>query len=329
MSEVKNSPRDEQNYRQLGPPVRSSQAGLRFDAFLSAEFRFLSRHAWQQRIGLGHALVNRKKKRSSYKLKEGDQLSMYYPDSFEPEVDDKLAVLWNEGGVAVIAKPPGLPMHMAGAFFKTHFANSLKELLGDSWAAVHRIDRETSGSVLVANTPELRAHLTAQFQKSSIEKKYLCIGTKIPSRSHWRMEDPIGDGKSQIRIKKWINTAGQSAKTEFVCLDSAANACLLEAKPITGRTNQIRVHAAFAGHTLLGDRLYNKNEEIFLDYDKNGDNDWQFYQTGFSRTCLHAYSISFVHPNLLDATSKPLRITVTCPMWPDMQELWRFLKSSS
>lgn len=311
-------------FRALGGPVLALHVGKRLDVYLASEFKFLSREAWQKRIEKGYATVNYQPKRPSYKLRLGDQLSMYYPSAWEPEVDDTTPVLWQDDGLAVLAKPPGLPMHTVGLFFKRHFAGSLMKTLGDEWAAVHRLDRETSGVVLVARDSNVRSQLSQQFIDHEVQKKYLCIVSGVVKQKSWIVDKAIGDVKgSAIRIKKGVDEeGGQSAATKFECLETGSNCSLLMAQPITGRTNQIRVHAAYSGHHLIGDRLYYPDESVFLDYDVNGDRQEQFMQTGFSRVCLHAHEITFTNP----VNSKT--VSVSCPLWNDLVELWELLRLS-
>ena len=128
---------------------------------------------------------------------------------------------------------------------------------------------------------------------------------------------------SAIRIKKWVVPGGLNALTEFIVLDSVGDSCLLEARPQTGRTNQIRIHAAHAGHALYGDKLYHPDEAVFLEYFERGQTANVTAQTGFARLCLHAKALTFTHP------VHGREVRVEAPLPPDLAGFWAELKASS
>ncbi len=283
--------------RNLGALVQEDTAGQRIDAFLGRCYPFLSRSGWQKRISNAHIRVNGGSVKTSYKLQVGDQVQMHYPKEWEPEVDTNVQLIFQDQGIAGVMKPSGLPMHQVGKFFRQHFSAAVKELLGEEWSAVHRLDRETSGIVMCGSTNELRSKMSIDFEERRVEKTYLCIVRGQAPQKKWLVDAPIGDLKeSVIRIKRWVVPDGQSAQTEFECLEQIGDLALLKAKPLTGRTNQIRVHAAYSGLPLLGDRLYHEDEAVFLHYHQNGEDEWQNEQTGASRLCLHAFSLKIKHP---------------------------------
>ena len=318
------SPTDD-TYRRLGPRILDSQAvGLRIDLYLGRSFPFLTRSAWQKRVTLGEVLVNGEPIRGSYRLRVGDELEFYHPQEAEPEVDRNIRILWHDGAVMAVFKPGNLPMHENGAYRKNTFATLLSELtdkegLEGEWAAVHRLDRETSGIVLCGGTYDVRKRLADDFEGRRIKKEYLCIVSGTPNESQWSNCSPLGDLKtSQIRIKKWVVPDGLPAETGFICEAVAPSGyALLRAFPRTGRTNQIRIHAAHSGHWILGDKLYHPDEEVFLDYWKTGKTtDFAINSTGHSRCCLHAAVLEFTHPQ----TGRLIRIE--SPLPEDMQDLW-------
>src|SRR5690606_23818407 len=144
-------------FRAIGAPVLTEDAGRRADSYMAENFPFWSRAAWQKAFRSGRVLVDKRPIRSSHRLKPGDRLYIYYPHEVEPEVDDGIAVLWEEAGVMAVYKPSGLPMHENGPYRKNTFARLLIDKVGRDWAAVHRLDRETSGIVICAADPDLRA----------------------------------------------------------------------------------------------------------------------------------------------------------------------------
>jgi 23S rRNA-/tRNA-specific pseudouridylate synthase len=165
--------------------------------------------------------------------------------------------------------------------------------------------------------------MSAEWIAKKVKKKYQAIVHGNVEDDEYHVDQPIGDlNRSEIRIKKWINKDGQDAQTEFTVLARGKNHTLIEARPITGRTNQIRIHSAWTGHVLVGDKLFHPDEKVFLSYWEEGDNDWVHQMTGFKRLCLHAASIEFPHP----VSGEILKIETPIP--PDMQDLWSELENS-
>ena len=159
----------------------------------------------------------------------------------------------------------------------------------------------------------LRLVLGRDLAQKRIRKEYLAIVEGAPEREEWRVDAPIGNLEaSEIRIKKWVVPEGSSAVTDFRVMESRGSLTLLAAKPITGRTNQIRIHAAYAGHRIIGDKLYHRDERVFLEYFAKGNTPWVVEQAGFDRLCLHAYMITFSHPETKEAC------VVRSPLPPDM-----------
>jgi 23S rRNA pseudouridine1911/1915/1917 synthase len=147
----------------------------RLDKFLGRAFPFHSRTGWKELIERGEVLVNSKAKRGSYALGPGDEIFYFQPAEKEPEVNTTIHVVWEKDGVAVVCKPPNLPMHEGGAYKHNTFHRVLHENLGPEWFAIHRLDRETSGIVICANNKEARNALTAQMLAHGIKKTYYAI----------------------------------------------------------------------------------------------------------------------------------------------------------
>jgi 23S rRNA pseudouridine1911/1915/1917 synthase len=309
----------ESQYRRLGGSVNELHDGQRIDQYLANNFKFLTRSGWQKRISLGEVLVNRSTPKISYKLRPGDEVLFFHPLTAEPNVDKGIRVLWQDGPVMAIYKPSGLPMHENGAYRKNTFAHLVSSTIGPEWSAVHRLDRETSGIVLCGCEHAVRKKLADDFEAKRIEKEYLLIVKGIPREIQWTCQGPLGDLlESQIRIKKWVVEGGLPSLTDFFVESTTRSGhALVRAYPKTGRTNQIRIHAAYSGHWILGDKLYHPNEEVFLEYWKTGrTTDFILGETGFHRLCLHAASLSFLHP------SSNKRVRIESPLPEDMQDLW-------
>ena len=304
-------------YRGLGGKITSVWAGERVDYYLAREFPFLSRSGWQKRIEDGTLRLNGERAKVAGRLHAGDRITMWAPAEVEPDVDRDVRVLWESQGVMVAFKPGNLPMHENGPYRKNTFAEFIAAVAGPEWAAVHRLDRETSGIVLCAATPDLRATLAKDLAARKMAKEYLAIARGAPVDRGWTEDGPIGDlVESQIRIKKWVVEGGLNAKTHFSVRASKNTGCLLQAKPVTGRTNQIRIHAAVRGHVLFGDKLYHPDEAVFLEYFEHGQTDNVTARTGFHRLCLHAAAMEFTHPGT------KARERVESPLPDDLQAFW-------
>ena len=305
-------------WRGLGPPVEKPNAGLRADLYLARHYPFLTRSAWQKRMDEGQVLVNRRPVKSNYKLKELDVVHFFHPEEAEPDVDPKIRVLWQEGQVMAVFKPGNLPMHENGAYRKNTFSHILTETVGEHWSAVHRLDRETSGVVLCGATHQVRQRLAEDFESKKIRKEYQLIVSGHPQQSTWTVDAPLGDlRESKIRIKKWVVEDGLSAETSFVVEDLKKDVALVRAFPKTGRTNQIRIHAAYSGHWIIGDKLYHPNEDVFIDYwESRKTTSFCVQQTGFERCLLHAAALEFTHP----LNGQLCRIEA--PMADDMKIFW-------
>lgn len=320
-SEAPHTLAPEGDFRGIGGLVPNDQDGARVDAYLAKHFPFLSRAGWQVRIGDGRLLVNGARVKASSRLKGGDVLTHYMPTGKEPEVDRGIRVLWEKDGLMAVFKPGNLPMHESGLYRKNTFTELVREKIGKEWAAVHRIDRETSGIVICGNDNDLRGRLSIDFAERRVYKEYLAIARGVAEADQWTNDGAIGDLKaSRIRIKRGVVENGLPAKTEFRVLGRGRDATLLHCRPLTGRTNQIRIHAAHSGHVLFGDKLYHDDETIFLDYLDHGQTDDITRRTGgIRRLCLHAASIEFKHPR----TREDCRIETPLP--EDLQDFWASL----
>ena len=312
-----NTSSDPADFRTLGKPIDAA-AGVRVDRYLGDNYPFHSRAQWQKVIKAGDVRINSQLVRRSYQLRAGDQVSYYHPQDHEPEVNTNIHTVWEEQGIKAVYKPGNLPMHEGGKYKHNTFARVLAETYGRSWSAIHRLDRETSGIVLCGNSSEMRAQLTTEMLAHRIRKTYFAIGMGTAPQQEWVVDQPIGEASNtRFRIKQWVEPeTGQFAKTEFTCLEQKSQACLMQVSPITGRTHQIRVHAAWCNLPLVGDKKYHPNEQVYLDYLDHGytasteDHCWT------DRMCLHAGRIRFRHP-VLDQ-----EIEVECPIPEDMQTIW-------
>ena len=308
---------DFENYRRLGKPISVHDVGLRIDRYLAREFLFRSRTGWHDFIQAGEVLVNGKTVKPSYSVLSGDEVCYFRPLSSEPEVDKNIVLLWEKDGVFAIYKPSNLPMHEGGAYRRNTFCEVLKEKFGPEFAPTHRLDRETSGIVLCSDRSTLRYELSEAFFRKKIAKKYLAMTLGRPNVEAWDVDQPIAQTQqTKFRIKYWVLSNGQPSQTHFKVLNSSDTHSFVEVTPKTGRTHQIRVHSAWSGFPLVGDKKYFPDESIYLEYYDKGFTENVRKACLFNRLCLHATYLRFTHP----IDKKTYEVTSDLPK--DLHEIW-------
>jgi len=263
---------------------------------LAKKFPFNSRSVWKDICGRGHLLVNGRAVRASYKLKMNDVLSVYHPIDAEPDVDTNIRVIKEAAGVLAVYKPGNLPMHESGYYRRNTLAALVSAQCGAEWHPVHRLDRETSGVVVFAATPDLRRELSYDFEFRRVDKRYLAMMTGCTTWESMTVDRPLAFEPVEERPRVVVTADGDPATTVFKVLRRGPNATLVEAKPLTGRTSQIRAHAAWLGHALVGDKVYHPDPQVFEAYHQHGDTAQVQQMAGFVRHALHAHSIVLKHP---------------------------------
>ena len=298
-------------YSTLGRPITDDACGKRLDVYLAQKFKFLNRSQWQRRIASRKLLVNGVSVKASYRLRINDQLTFNRP---APPADSlstaKLSILYRDSDLVAVMKPCGIVSH--GYHRLTNLKQLLNEQLNEQppYVPVHRLDRETSGIVICARYRSVVSQLGKLFQNRQIAKEYLAIVNGLPSKQRWRVEAPIADlVDSAIRIKNWVVAGGKEAITDFELLAQRDNQALVRARPITGRTHQIRIHLAYQGHPIIGDKLYHDDEQVFLDYFANGLSPAILAKVQSPHLCLHNHQLRFIHP----VTGNQLTITSPLP----------------
>lgn len=240
--------------------VTQELAGKRLDVVAHSFLGTLSRSAVQKLIDDGKILVNNKHERTSYKAKEGDTISIDYTpaDMMIPEI--KLPVLYEDDDCIVIHKPVGVLSHSKGAFnpeatVASFISKKVSGLDGDRAGIVHRLDRATSGVMICAKNPEALSWLQKQFSQRKTKKTYVAVisGTINPTEAIIDM--PIErDPRAPKQFR--VGSSGKPAQTAYKVTKTNGTYSLLELKPVTGRTHQIRVHLKQIKHPIVGDPLY-------------------------------------------------------------------------
>jgi len=229
-------------------------------------------------------------------------------------------ILFEDDTVIVLNKPAGLLV--LPDRFDRELVN-LYELLKETFGAifiVHRIDRETSGVVLFAKTAEAHSVLNSAFEKRQVEKNYRAIVVGSPSADSGCIELPIAENEHGVRKMKIDKRNGKEAITDYKIIEKFNGYALVEAKPHTGRTHQIRIHLSAIGIPILADQLYSNSGWFFLSSIKRNYKSSGEEKPLLARTALHAFSLSFIHP----ATGE--KMTIEAPMPRDMETVLKVLK---
>lgn len=272
--------------------VDNEMAGLRLDIFLSGKIDELTRSAAQKLIDKGMARVNGELVSKKYKICAGDMVEVIFPktesDTVIPE-DIPLDVVYEDDDVVVVDKAKGMVVHPGvgnknGTLVNAmlyHCKGKLSKINGEFRAGVvHRIDKDTSGLLVMAKNDEAHLSLAEQFKEHSVTRAYKSIVYNNFKNDEGRIDLPIGrDDKNRLK-KAVTDKNSKRAITNYRILERFGKFTLIEARLETGRTHQIRVHMAYEKHPLLGDSLYGPEKNRF----------------GATGQVLHAYLLGFIHP---------------------------------
>ena len=270
--------------------LKIESGGARLDVFLS-EKTGETRSRIKKRIENGEIKVNGEPCKAGRTLKEGDELSLNFanPQTVEAEpVDIPVDIVYEDDYLAVVNKPQGLTVHAGNGTGRDTLVNALlfrlKNLSGIGGALrpgiVHRIDKNTSGLLVVAKNDEAHVSLSRQIAEKTCSRKYYALLEGVLMRDEGRIETFIGRNVAD-RTKMAVTASGRKAVTDFKVIKRYEEYTLCEFSLKTGRTHQIRVHAKYIGHPVVGDREYGFAKQKFK----------------LDGQLLHAYSLSFKHPD--------------------------------
>ena len=269
--------------------VSDEETGERIDSFLSGKTEF-TRTRIQQLIKDKNITVNGKATKSSYKIEENDEIAIEVPEAETTEIKPeniKIDIVYEDSDIAVINKQAGLVVHPAHGHYSGTLVNAIlyhiKDLSGINGeirpGIVHRLDKDTSGLIVIAKNDKVHTALTEMFQEKKIKKTYLAILKGKLNKSEGKIVTQIGRDKNDRKKMTVIDdiTKGKTAITNYRVISQNSLFTLVKVNIETGRTHQIRVHMRHLGYPILGDSVYGRK-----------DNE--------KRQMLHAYKLEFLHP---------------------------------
>jgi 23S rRNA pseudouridine1911/1915/1917 synthase len=301
--------------------IDSQNAGKRIDV-LTAEMAGLTRSRIQQLIEKGLLLVNGEAVKQNYRARSGDEISLSVPAEKQTLVAEAIPVeiLYMDDAVIVVNKPPGMVVypgagHSSGTLMNAvaHYSLGLATIGGPLRpGVVHRLDKDTSGVMVVALTDNAYYNLVEQFKKRAINRTYVALVFGNLREDSGEISVKIGRSESDRKKMSTRVRRGKEAVTRWRVLERYQTATLIEARLATGRTHQIRVHFASMGHPVLGDTTYGKKTVIEAGRIK----------ITFERQMLHAMRLGFVHP----ATGQYMEFVKEMP--EDMREKVQELRAA-
>jgi 23S rRNA pseudouridine1911/1915/1917 synthase len=272
--------------------VKDERPGLRLDTYLTGKMADLSRSRIQKLIKEGSIQVNGKCCKSNYVITDGDEISVSVPPAGELELiaqDISLKILYEDSDIIVVDKPQGMVVHPAAGNYEGTLVNALlyhcKDLSGINGTVrpgiVHRIDKDTSGVLVVAKNDVAHMHLAEQIKEHTITRIYNALVHGTVKEPAGIIEAPIG--RHPVHRKKMAVVLNKNAKvaiTHYRVLERFNKYTYIEARLETGRTHQIRVHMSYTGHPVVGDPVYGPRKGNF----------------NLKGQALHARILGFIHP---------------------------------
>tara|TARA_Y100001960_G_scaffold56671_1_gene58303 strand:- start:149 stop:1093 length:945 start_codon:yes stop_codon:yes gene_type:complete len=276
--------------------IDEDMAGQRIDNFLRNQLKNIPKSMIYRIVRKGEVRVNKKRIKAEYKLKAGD-LVRIPPVTIEEKVEENVpstklnkvseleqCIIYEDDHMLILNKPSGTAVH-GGSGLKFGAIEALRALRPEArfLELVHRIDRDTSGILLVAKKRSALRHLQAQFREKTVQKYYFAL-----VMGEWKNSCKVVNApllKNEVNSIVRVNPNGKASETRFKVLEKFKDATLIQASPITGRTHQIRVHTQYTGHPIAWD-------------DRYGDRRFDAYtgKVGLDRLFLHAANIKFTHP---------------------------------
>ena len=286
--------------------IKKGEENKRIDAYISSKIEDMSRVAVQRLILNGKILVNDKETKASYKVQINDNIKIEEEKPIETTLvaeDIPLEIIYEDNDIIVINKPKGMVVHPANGNPNGTLVNAVMAICKDSLSGiggeirpgiVHRLDKDTSGIIVVAKNDKAHINLSEQIKNHEVKKTYIALVKGIVKENNATINMPIARSEKD-RKKMAVNKKGKEAITHFKVIKRYDKYTLLEINIETGRTHQIRVHLSQIGYPIVGDQVYSK-----------GKNEWNI-----KGQCLHAKSLEFLHP----ITKKKMYLEAKLPQY--------------
>lgn len=267
------------------------ESGKRLDAYITSIDSEITRTAAQRLIEQGNILVNGEKKKTAYKVSNGDIITIEKEEPKEIELKAQnipIDVIYEDDDIIVVNKPKGMVVHPANGNPDGTLVNAIMAICKDSLSGiggeirpgiVHRLDKDTSGLLIVAKNDKAHVNMSEQIKNHEVKKTYIALVRGVVKKNEATIDMPIGRSTSD-RKKMAVIKTGRNAVTHIKVLKRYNKYTLLQVNIETGRTHQIRVHLSHIGYPIVGDYTYS-----------NGKNEF-----GVVGQCLHAKCLEFKHP---------------------------------
>ena len=309
-------------------PYRSGWSVVRF---LAHRFKYHTEEGWEKRVRDRWVRVNGQEVEPDHAVNRGDTIH-YTIWHAEPPVDDDYEVLFEDDHYLAVAKSGNCPVHACGVYIVNTLIARLRKDFGPRVTLAHRLDRETSGVLMLARNREANRRLAGMFERGEVAKSYLGIVRGELGQTGFVVDAPIGkvDARFQYPVeyawgkendlatwlpKRQVDPAGKPARTRVDVVGICDGLTSVRLTPEEGRTNQIRVHLAHIGHPLVGDKIYGLTGDVRDEQMKLGLTDRVRAALVLERHALHCETLAFIHP----LTGR--RLTISAPVPHDMAGL--------
>jgi RluA family pseudouridine synthase len=306
--------------------VDSHRSGWTVVAYLSHRFKYHTESGWEKRVRDKWVRVNGENVDPTHIISEKDDIQYSFMHA-EPPVDFGYDVLYEDDHIFAVSKSGSIPVHACGVFITHTLIAKLRKDFGPSASLCHRLDRETSGIVIVAKTKEANREMAGLFARGQVSKKYYAVVVGEVEKDSFEVDAPIGkvDVRYQYPDEYEYGKAndlatylpkrnvdfenGKPARTGFEVVDRNDGFSLLRVTPMEGRTNQIRVHLWHAGYPIVGDKIYMLDGPIRDRLLREGESPEVKKALIAERHLLHSYSLAFPHP----ITKEPMTVIADLP----------------
>jgi 23S rRNA pseudouridine1911/1915/1917 synthase len=300
--------------------VREHEHGTRLDVFLSRRISRMSRSVAARLIRLGRVRrgATASSLRPSARVFEGEIIIVKRRPLEEGPTDDiEIPILYRDDDLVAVSKPGDLVVHPTASHYRRTLIRIMRSRLAEEELDLaHRIDKETSGVLLLARNFEASSDLKVQFQTRRVKKSYLALVAGTPAIDEVELDASMRLAQSESKCVMEVHPSGLPSLTDVRVLARGRDAALVEARPHTGRQHQIRVHLMHWGHPIIGDKLYVGGEQFFMDaLDGHYAPETIRARVGHDRQALHAHRTVFRHPG------RGSTMEIRAPLPPDLVAL--------